>query len=81
MSYKYINKKFDYWLYYDFNKSIYVLKNRDNIICHTSMGFRTLYLYIKENGIAFNRIKLKSMYLNEFFRDFAYEFEERRERI
>ena len=72
-------RKFDYFLYYDEKEHYYLLKDRNNKLIHKTIGFRTMYIYLRKfkKKYQFNRIKLKSMLLSEFFRDYV-TFEEDR---
>lgn len=71
------NRKFDYYLFY--KDHYYILTDRENNIIHTTLSFRSMYIYLKtyKRKFSFDNIKLKSMLLSEFFRDYV-TFEEKR---
>lgn len=64
-------KKFHYYLY--FKDGHYLLVDRFNNIIHSTIDFRSMYVFIRERKriFEFNDIKLKSMLLSEFFRDYV----------
>lgn len=71
--------KFDYYLFYKCPYYILLDRNKKEV-CHT-ISFYSIICALDVHHIPFDRVKLKSMLLSDFFNDYADFRDKKGERI